>query len=60
MVKKKTEKLIQEKFLKLLESKSIDEIDINMICKNLKINEITDFWSNLNYSESLFISDNKF
>ena len=37
MVKKKTEKLIQEKFLKLLESKSIDEIDINMICKNLKI-----------------------
>ena len=44
MVKKKTEKLIQEKFLKLLESKSIDEIDINMICKNLKIKRQTFYY----------------
>ncbi len=44
MVKKKTEKLIQEKFLKLLESKSIDEIDINMICKSLKIKRQTFYY----------------
>lgn len=44
MAKKKTEKLIQEKFLKLLESKSIDEIDINMICKSLKIKRQTFYY----------------
>lgn len=41
---KKTEKQIQDKFLKLLETRHIDDIDINSICDSLKIRRQTFYY----------------
>ncbi len=51
---KKTEKLIQEKFLKLLETRNIDEIDINMICDSLDIKRQTFYYHYKNLYEVIY------
>lgn len=43
-MKKKTEDLIQQRFLKLAEIMPIDEIDVNMICNGLKIKRQTFYY----------------
>lgn len=56
-----TEKLIQKTFLKLLEKKNIDEIDVNSLCEKLQIKRQTFYYHYKNIYDlifSIYINEN--
>lgn len=53
-MKKKTETLIQEKLIKLLDNYKIDEIDISMICDSLKIKRQTFYYHYKNIYDVIY------